>query len=209
MLKKLKFGLLTLSTVALLAACGDGDVTPDPTDPTDDPAVEEPAQNDGTNDQGTENDDVVGDPIEPTEGIAAMWAQVTLQDAIQIFFETVGEDANIDQIELDEENGRLEYSISGWDNDNEYDLDIDAETGDIREQESERDNDNDEEALNLDNIITPQEAMEIAIEETGNDFVESWTLEVDNGVPVYEIDMGGANDDDMTIHAETGEILER
>lgn len=185
MIKRIKFGIVSLSALALLAACGD--TTTEPTD--------------------TKGN--VANPVETTEGIATQWVQIPLEDALQIFFDTFGEDINVDQIELDEENGALVYSISGWDDQNEYELDINAETGDVTEQESERDNDSDDTIINLDNLISPPEAMEIAIDETGNEVVESWTIEVDSGLTVYEVDMGGPNDDDITLNAETGEVVNR
>lgn len=52
--KKLQMGLISLSVVGLLAACGMGDVNDTPVD--DDPSVEEPV--DGDEDMGTDETDV-------------------------------------------------------------------------------------------------------------------------------------------------------
>ena len=84
--------------------------------------------------------------------------------------------------------------------------DVFAHSGEIKKQDTETDNDRDD-VINLDNIITPREAMEIAVNDTGVDFVEGWSLEEDDGIIVYEIDLQGS--DDITLNAETGDIVDR
>lgn len=46
--------------------------------------------------------------------------------------------------------------------------------------------------------------MQAAVDASSTDFVEEWTLEIEDGRPVYDIDLDG--DDDVEVDAETGEI---
>lgn len=219
MIKKLQLGIVSLSTLALLAACGDGSPTQEPA-ATDDPAVQEPAQPEDTTDDATDDAtaDVPGEDepdsggsgtFDASNGIWNVEFTVTFDQAVQLFYDTFGEDVNIDEIDFDSDRNVYEYSISGWDDQNEYDLDIDAESGDIREQETDRDSDNDNEMINMENIISPQEAMDSAIQDPDSDIIEGWKLEVDDGMSIYEIDFEGAMDDDIKVNAETGDIVDR
>lgn len=207
MIKTLKLGFISLSALAVLAACGDGTqdeapVTDDPVEDTQTPE-EDTAAEDTTGTQDNASSDT-------TDGILNMEFEVSFDQAVQTFYDTFGENANIDEIDLDTDRGAYEYNISGWDDTNEYDMEIDAETGDIKEENTDPENDNDndqDDILALDNILTPKEAMDIAVQEVGSDFVEDWKLENDDGLTVYEI--GLENDDDITIDATTGDIIDR
>lgn len=227
--KSIKYGVLSLSAVLLLAACDDNDTldtTPadDDTEMTDD-AVEDPTVEEGmedaeddTSDEGA--DDAVDDPnVEEgmddaaddtsgdtgdSRGLEGMTFAVSLDDAIDMFYETFGSDANIEEIQFDRDNGRFVYEMDGWDGEYEYELDIDAETGDVVKQEQDDDDDSDD-ALDLDGIITPQEAMDVALEASGSGYVEEWTLEVEDGRTLYEVDV--QEGDDQEIDALTGDVL--
>lgn len=211
LLHKIKLGTLSLSAVVLLAACGDNTTTETPADnpETNNPVVEEPAVEEPADDTtvGETDSDTATGTVDTTNGIDNVEFPVTMEQAVQIFNETFGENINIDDIELDEDMRGYEYSISGWDNENDYDIDIDAHSGEVKEQETDRDDNNNEDTINLENVISPQEAMDIATADAGVDFVEGWTLEVDDGMTVYEIDLKGT--DDITINAETGDIVDR
>lgn len=202
--KSIKYGVLSLSAVLLLAACDDNDTldtTPadDDTEMTDD-AVEDPTVEEGMDDAA---DDTSGDTGD-SRGLEGMTFAVSLDDAIDLFYETFGSDANIEEIQFDRDNGRFVYEMDGWDGEYEYELDIDAETGDVVKQEQDVDDDSDD-ALDLDGIITPQEAMDAALEASGSGYVEEWTLEVEDGRTLYEVDV--QEGDDQEIDALTGDVL--
>lgn len=219
--KKIKLGLISLSTFAILAACGDNteqmpdtetlpdtmeETTEDPTDTgngTDNQTGEQDAT-DETGDTGTDTGSDTGTGTAST-GILSMDFQVSLDDAVQTFRDTFGENVNIDQIEFDDDDGQYYYEIQGWEGQNEYELEINAETADIREESTETDEDPEDDILEIENYITPEEAMNAAVEASTTDVVESWSLEIENGRPVYDIDLEGANDVD--IDAETGEVI--
>lgn len=216
--KTLKYGVLSLSAALLLTACDDNDTQE--TTPVDegtelnDDAVEDPNVEEGMDDAEEDaiddtNDDSAADTSDGTTtdspGLEGMTFSVSLDDAIDQFYETFGsEDISIEEIQLDRDNGRFVYEMDGWDGQNEYELDIDAETGDIVRQEQEADDETGD-SLDLDGIITPLEAMESALDASGSGYVDEWTLEVENGRTVYDIDV--EEGDDQEVDALTGDVL--
>lgn len=219
--KLIKWGMLTASSV-LLAACGGGtEQTPPAEQPADTATQDTTAPETGDTSVGTgdtsqdtsQEGGAAGNnqPNTTQQGINNMTFDTSLDDAIQTFNEEFN-NPNIESIHFDEEDGRHTYDFEGFDDTNEYSLEIDAQSGEVlnREQESENDDDNDD-VLNLEGIISPEEAMSIAAEEAGSGHVEEWELDVENGTTVYEIDMEGTDgafdDDDLRVNAQTGEIL--
>lgn len=227
MTKRMKLMLVSLSSVALMAACGDGgandslETTPVPpetteeteTDDTGDETVDEGAEEGTAEEDTTETDDTgvtddstdasdaqVNDPDSP--GIENIEFPISVQDAIEIFNNEFGS-PNIDEIEFERDDGRYVYDFEGWDGEFEYEMEIDAQTGEILSQETEADTDHDD-ILDLDGIISPQEAMAIALEAAGSGYVEEWDLELENGFTVYDVDIEGGEDQEVDAH--TGEI---
>lgn len=234
MTKQMKLMLVSLSSVALMAACGDDGandslgttpVQPETTEETGtadtgDTTVEEDTQEDTPQEDAGDTDDSsaeeevaedteeagdvsegqVSDPDSP--GIENIEFPISVQDAIEIFNNEFGS-PNIDEIEFEREDGRYVYDFEGWDGEFEYEMEIDAQTGEILSQETDADTDHDD-ILDLDGIISPQEAMRIALEAAGSGYVEEWDLELEDGFTVYEVDIEGGEDQDVDAH--TGEI---
>lgn len=217
-MKKLKTLMLSGSTLLLLAACGAEETQQQPTpSETTEPVeqMEETDQTDqtqetadtGTEETGTDN---TTDPSTTEEdtgpGIENREFEYSLDDTILMFFDTYPEAEGIDKVEFDVDDGRYEYEIDGFNVGTEFELTVDAETGEILEQNSESDDDT-ETPINFDAIMTPQEAMQIALEDAGTGYVKEWELERDDGRTEYDIDIEGAEDRD--IDAETGEVVDR
>lgn len=211
MKKSLKLALLTSASVLTLAACGDNTTqeTTEPeteeqtTDTTEDSATDE---NTDTTDENT--DDQGDDQAANTDsqGIENMDFAVSLQDAVETFKGEVGDDAvQITDVNFDTENGAYVYEFTGFSNGTEYEGSIDAETGDVVDFESEAGEDMDDDVLDLDNVIDPSEAMTAALDSAGSVYVKEWELDVENGTPVYDIDIENASD--VKVNAETGEVL--
>ena len=229
----MKLMLVSLSSVALMAACGnDGandslgttPVQPETTEETDtndagDTSVEEDTQEDTPEEDAGDTDDSsneevaedtgeagdvseaqVSDPDSP--GIENIEFPISVQAAIEIFNNEFGS-PNIDEIQFEREDGRYVYDFEGWDGEFHYEMEVDAQTGEILSQETETDSDQDD-ILDLDGIISPQEAMAIALEAAGSGYVEEWDLELENGFTVYEVDIEGGEDQDVDAH--TGEV---
>lgn len=193
-----KYGVLSLSAGLVLSACG-GEETTETTDMTDDTEVTE--NNETTED--TTNDDMSQVDV---KGIEALDFSVSLNDAVDVFYETFeSENINIESIQFDEDSGRYMYSIDGWDGEFNYELNIDADTSETFEQEKEEDTDK-ENTINIEEIIMPKEAMDAALEASGSGYVEEWELEVENNQTIYDIDIEGGGDD-QTIDALSGDAL--
>jgi len=226
-IKKIQLGLLSFSAVAILAACGGGndeemppmDDQTEETQPqedsqegTQDGEIQDEITDEAADDSGSEDgttSDQNEEAVDTSNGILNAEFPVALNQATQLFSDTFGANVNIDQVEFDEDDGVYEYQISGWDDQNEYDLDVDAESGDIVEEETD-DDDDEEDTLTFDNIITPQEAMQAAVNAGNTDYVESWTLEVEDGTMVYDVDLeNDDDDDDITVDAETGDVIDQ
>lgn len=209
--KAIKLGVLSLSAGLLLAACDTSNnedlqdtIPEDETGQVEDTPTDEGTTDDTTTDDGT-TDDTATDT--QGQGLESMTFEVTLDDAISTFYDTFGsEDINIESIQLNRDDGRFLYEFEGWDNQSEYELDIDAETGDIVQQEQDEDSDTDGDVLELDSIITPEEAMTTALEASGSGYVQEWDLEVEDGVTVFDIDV--EDGDDQKVDALTGELVQ-
>ncbi len=210
MKKSLKLALLTSASVLTLAACGDNTTqettepeTEEATDTTENTTTEENTDttDDNTDDQG---DDQAANT--DSQGIENMDFAVSLQDAVETFKGEVGDDAvQITDVNFDTENGTYVYEFTGFSNGTEYEGSVDAENGDVVDFESEAGEDMDDDVLDLDNVVDPSEAMTVALDSTGSGYVKEWELDVENGTPVYDIDIENASD--VKVNAETGEVL--
>ncbi len=220
MMKNIKTLVFSTTSLLLLAACGtestqQQETTTDTQEPTEQVGETETNQTEQTSETGeTESEknesegttESTNTGENSTQGIENREFEYTLEDAVQIFFDTFPEAEGIDHVEFDVDDGRFEYEMDGFNADMEFELTVDAETGEIRDQKSEADDDN-ETAINFENIISPQEAMAIALEDAGAGYVKEWELDMDDGRTEYDIDIEGA--DDREIDAETGEIVDR
>lgn len=203
-MRKVKLVVLSMSTLLLLAACGENtDTTLTPIEPETEESVETDESNTNT---PVETDE---DPTQTTKGIQDVDFEVSLDDAVQRFMDTFPEAEGIDKVQFDVDDGRFEYELDGFNAGYEFELTIDAETGDILEQSTDDDDDH-EVAIDFGNIISPQEAMSFALEAAGSGYVKEWELETDDGRTYYEIDIEGAdnNVDSVDIDAVSGDILE-
>lgn len=197
--KFMKF-MLPLSMAALLAACGQGQTQ------DDNASQEATSQQAETTAEETSssasNDTATNDgPITPAD------LDISLEDAVTEFQSRYPE-AQITDIEIDDNNGGWEYDIAGFDANNEYEITVDGTSGDVLEVEAEAEDRSDDDVLNLEGIISVQEAIDIATEE-GLNGVESMELERDddfNRVTYWNIESQG-NDLEIQINAETGEVL--
>ena len=203
-MRKVKLAVLSMSTLLLLAACGENtDTTLTPIEPETEESVETDESNTNT---PVETDE---EPTQTTKGIQDVDFEVSLDDAVQRFMDTFPEAEGIDKVQFDVDDGRFEYELDGFNAGYEFELTIDAETGDILEQSTDDDDDH-EVAIDFGNIISPQEAMSFALEAAGSGYVKEWELETDDGRTYYEIDIEGAdnNVDSVDIDAVSGDILE-
>lgn len=140
------------------------------------------------------------------QGLETMTFSLSLEQAVETFMNNAGQGTLINEIKLEMENGIYVYQINGYNGNQEIETDIDANTGNIVKNEVDTDDDIDQQVIELANIITPQEAMEKALQNAGAGFVKEWELDLENGRTVYKVDLeGGAMD--QRIDAVSGDIL--
>lgn len=136
--------------------------------------------------------------------------EISLNDAVDKFRETfTDEGIEISAVELDEDDGKYVYDIKGFMENNEYEAKIDAKSGEViaKEEETDDDMDDDDMAIDFDIILTPQKAMEAALE-NNEGYVKSYEIDHnDEGKLVYEIDV--EDGDDVELDAESGDILHK
>mgnify|MGYP002711905942 FL=1 len=207
--KNLKYGASALVLATVLTACGGENAQQAKED------VKNAANNTeaAVTEEVNETKDDVEEKIDDLKtGIEEKEFAISLDDAVAKFKETFPEEGiEISGVDLDEDDGKYAYDIQGFKENKEYEVKIDAETGDILAQEEEVDDDNDDLdddiAIDFATIITPQDAMEKALE-NNTGYVKSYELDHnDDGKLVYEIDI--EDGDDVELDAETGDIIHK
>lgn len=204
--KGMKFGILSLSSFFVLAACtNDNTTTNDDTIADTAEEIIESSESIGT-EVSSDATDMTSDSMVTGAGIENMEFMVSLDDAITTFRDTfAGDNINIDSVQFEMDDNRYVYSIDGWDDTNDYELKIDAETGDILAQEQEEDTDADD-MLTVEGIVSPKEAMNAALAASGEGYVKEWELEVENDQTIYDIDIEDGSD--QKVDALSGDVLQ-
>lgn len=214
--------LLLLALALVLGACGNESAKPADQTKEEKPAVEEKIDDketshsdDGVKEVEDDKDDDEKAATDDEKNVREFKrspipeVDTSMEEAVDIFFDHFKDDfININSIKLDFFNEALDYVIEGFKDGNEYELRIAATNGEVIEEKTDKDDDIDEEALDLKNIITAQEAMEKALEgQKEGAWVVEYELEVDDGKAVYDIDIEDGTD--VKIDATTGEIIEK
>ncbi len=141
--------------------------------------------------------------------------QVALNDAVALFQEEYP-NAEIEELEVELRNDNYQITIHGFEDNIEYDIEFSVDPVEITERDEDNEDDNDDDALVLEDLITIDEASEIALEEAGEGTITDWDLDSDDGRIRWELEIADVqnpneDDDDDKLHieidAETGEIL--
>lgn len=109
--------------------------------------------------------------------------------AATIAKKAVGSHAQVKDVELERENGKVYYEVELRQGDKDWDLDIDAYTGKIIHSHSElNDDSNDKSSLNTSNhaTITEKQAEQIALKNVPGTLL-STALDEENGQRIYEV----------------------
>lgn len=132
---------------------------------------------------------------------------ISQTDAVNKFNERFGS-KSIEEIELKHKKNRYVYEIEGFDATKEYKIKIDANNGNVLKADSEsRDSDDHESALDLNNLISRQQATQIAQSKAAGN-VEEWSLEMKKDRPVWNIELkNGHAETEVEIDAKTQSIL--
>ncbi|MBS4871850.1 MAG: PepSY domain-containing protein [Peptoniphilus sp. oral taxon 375] len=136
---------------------------------------------------------------------------VSLAQAVDAFKKEYPQ-AQLTGVSFEEENGNFVYELEGKDPKQDYEFQVHATSGEILKQKQENENNPMIEALDLAQVKTEQEAMAAAKEAAKDQdlLVKSWSLEIENKRPVYEVSLVKGNQDDLEVKldAKTLEVLD-
>ncbi|MEN2466429.1 PepSY domain-containing protein [Ornithinibacillus sp. JPR2-1] len=149
----------------------------------------------------TKKDDTVKtEVVKEKEGI------ISLEEAIEIAL--AEHHGYVESIELERKRGKVYYEVDFENPD--VDVYIDASTGEVLRVNWDDDDDRYDEnhKPNMENIISIEEAKEIAVAEVGGKVIEI-DLDKDDGRYEYELELRtDRGEAEITIDAESGEIVE-
>ena len=146
---------------------------------------------------------------EKTSAVAVSLEKVTTA------FEKKYPEAKITSLQLDTDFGRYFYEIEGVKQKKEYQVEVNAETGEFTKEKVETldaDEQNgvkmQEEALDLTNIISREQATTLAEKEAKVGQATDWKLEKELGITYWEVKVKeGQQKIEVKIDAHSGEIL--
>lgn len=146
---------------------------------------------------------------EKTSAVAVSLEKVTTA------FEKKYPEAKITSLQLDTDFGRYFYEIEGVDQQKEYQVEVNAETGEFTKEKVETldaDEQNgvkmQEEALDLTNIISREQATILAEKEAKVGQATDWKLEKELGITYWEVKVKeGQQKIEVKIDAHSGKIL--
>lgn len=146
---------------------------------------------------------------EKTSAVAVSLEKVTTA------FEKKYPEAKITRLQLDTDFGRYFYEIEGVDQQKEYQVEVNAETGEFTKEKVETldaDEQNgvkmQEEALDLTNIISREQATTLAEKEAKVGQATDWKLEKELGITYWEVKVKeGQQKIEVKIDAHSGKIL--
>ncbi|EHS7984760.1 PepSY domain-containing protein [Enterococcus faecalis] len=146
---------------------------------------------------------------EKTSAVAVSLEKVTTA------FEKKYPEAKITSLQLDTDFGRYFYEIEGVDQQKEYQVEVNAETGEFTKEKVETldaDEQNgvkmQEEALDLKNIISREQATTLAEKEAKVGQATDWKLEKELGITYWEVKVKeGQQKIEVKIDAHSGKIL--
>lgn len=120
-------------------------------------------------------------------------------------------DGELTELELDNDNGQWMYKVHLENDSEEYEVDLSADDLSASNEETESDDNNDtEDQFSYGDAIPHDEAVQTALDEVGGE-LEGWSLDKDDGQLQYDVEVTNAddgNDTDVTINAESGEVME-
>ncbi len=136
-------------------------------------------------------------------------------EKVMTAFEKKYPEAKITSLQLDTDFGRYFYEIEGVDQQKEYQVEVNAETGEFTKEKVETldaDEQNgvkmQEEALDLTNIISREQATTLAEKEAKVGQATDWKLEKELGITYWEVKVKeGQQKIEVKIDAHSGKIL--
>lgn len=127
-------------------------------------------------------------------------------------FKKLHADAKVESFQLEVENGKAYYKVSGYDAEKEYEVTVDAVTGDIVKDEFEAENTSAKTAdIQLNMIEAVDKYMDEALKEAGQGFeAGEYEVEFEDGKYVVTVEVvNGTKDISYTYDYETGKLIEK
>lgn len=127
-------------------------------------------------------------------------------------FKKLHANAKVESFQLEVENGKAYYKVSGYDAEKEYEVTVDAVTGDIVKDEFEAENTSAKTAdIQLEMIEAVDKYMDEALKYAGQGFeAGEYEVEFDDGKYVVAVEVvNGTKDISYTYDYETGKLIEK
>ena len=127
-------------------------------------------------------------------------------------FKKLHADAKVESFQLEVENGKAYYKVSGYDAEKEYDVTVDAVTGDIVKDEFEAENTSAKTAdVQLNMLEAVDKYMDEALKDAGQGFeAGEYEVEFEDGKYVVTVEVvNGTKDISYTYDYETGKLIEK
>lgn len=127
-------------------------------------------------------------------------------------FKKLHANAKVESFQLEVENGKAYYKVSGYDAEKEYEVTVDAVTGDIVKDEFEAENTSAKTAdIQLEMIEAVDKYMDEALKDAGQGYeAGEYEVEFDDGKYVVKVEVvNGTKDISYTYDYETGKLIEK
>lgn len=125
-------------------------------------------------------------------------------------FKKLHADAKVESFQLEVENGKAYYKVSGYDTEKEYEVTVDAVTGDIVKDEFEAENTSAKTAdVQLNMLEAVDKYMDEALKDAGQGFeAGEYEVEFEDGKYVVTVEVvNGTKDISYTYDYETGKLI--
>lgn len=201
LLKKLQIGLISLSAVGLLAACGNS---------TDTDNTKPPVEKQEENTTEESSTDVEEEVVETPNNDDYTNLTVKPEEAFDVYQDKYP-NAKITQVQLDQDMGNFVYKVDGFEGTTEYELKIDPMDGTILKEDTDKDDDLDEMEITREQVEKVMDLVDKALSEAEDGAsLKEWTIDADDGLVKLEVelDLDGFDDQEHTYDIETGELLE-
>lgn len=209
MFKKKIFLPLMLILLLTLTGCTTNDDMDVNTGPEEDLVVDEEAAEEPL----VEEDEVVEDPLIDeiqTDDYSAI--AIKPEEAFDIYMEKYPA-TSVKEVQLDKDMGKYVYEIEGYDTEKEYEIKIDALDGTILKKDADIEimDEYSLEEITRTDVEKVAALVDEALLEVGADAIlDEWTLDVDDGRTLLEIEIErrGFDDIEYTYDVGTGKVIE-
>lgn len=157
------------------------------------------------------NDEV--DKVAKEDSLMGKEFKLSFKNAVEKYKEK-HPNSDIKEIELEKRQNSHLYEFEGFDREREYKFNIDAQTGEIVKDEeemfdeSEKNEDMSKRKIDIDSVIEPSKAIEIASKKQ-NGIVEEWSLKNRNDRHYYTVKIiDNKKEYKVKVDAKTSEVIE-